>query len=333
MTDKRSSNVIRKLDAPILTARDVPYEASLIFNAGVIKHDGKYIMVFRNDVFDKETRKFKWTNLGLAYSDDGVNWKAEPKPWFEWSDSEIERVYDPRLMEIDGEIFITLAVDTKHGLRGAVAKITSFDCPPQIISMSVPDNRNMVLFPEKIGGNFVRLERPMPVYSFGRDKFDIWLSESPDLVYWGKSRLVIGTESVTFSNDKIGPAAPPIKTELGWLTVFHSVEIDKTRGKNGWENSWQKMYYGGIALLDLNDPSKVLGIHNEPLIACDRDYEEEDGFRKDVIFPTGVILEDNGEVKIYYGASDTVMCLASASVDDLINLCLNNRDGKNNASK
>ena len=178
----------------------------------------------------------------------------------------------------------------------------------------------MVLFPEKIGGEYVRLERPMPVYSRGRDRFDIWLSRSPDLVYWGRSELVLGVEDVPFANDKIGPTASPIKTERGWLTLIHAVDRDETRGKNGWENKWTKRYTAGLMLLDLNDPSKVLSVYDKPLIAPDLPVETDEGFRQNVIFPCGMLLEDDGEVKIYYGASDTCVCLATAHVSDLLAL-------------
>lgn len=318
----KTSDIIKKLDKPVLTRKDVPYNAGLIFNAAVEKYNGKYVMMFRNDYGDFENHKLTGTNIGLATSDDGINWTVSEKPCFAISDNEISRVYDPRLTVVDGVCYVCFAVDTNHGLRGGIAKTEDFE-KFDILSLSLPDNRNMVLFPEKINGNFVRLERPMPVYSrWGKDRFDIWLSESPDLVYWGKSRLVMGVEDVPFANDKIGPAAPPIKTEKGWLTTFHAVELDPARGKNGWEDRWQKIYHSGIMLLDLDDPSKVIGKYNKPLIVCDRDYETENGFRKDVIFPCGNILEKDGEVKIYYGASDTVECMATADVNDLIKLCL-----------
>ena len=132
----------------------------------------------------------------------------------------------------------------------------------------------------------------------------------------------MGVEDVPFADDKIGPAAPPVRTEKGWLATFHAVELAPGRGKHGWEKKWEKTYRAGIVLLDLEDPSKVLGMSKDPLIVCDRDYELEDGFRKDAIFPGGMILEDNGEVKIYYGASDTVECMCTADVNDLIDLCL-----------
>lgn len=317
----RSSEVIRKLDRPVLTRKDIPYNAALIFNAGVTKYNGKYVMTFRNDYGDFDNHVLEGTNIGLATSDDGINWTVAPKPCFALKDDEILRAYDPRLTVLDGKCYMCFAIDTKHGLRGGIASTEDFE-HFDIHSMSLPDNRNMVLFPEKIGGFFTRLERPMPVYSRGhRDTFDIWLSQSPDLEFWGRHKLVIGTESIPFCNDKIGPAAPPVKTEKGWLTTFHSVKLYPEREKNGWEKRWIKGYYAGIMLLDLEDPSKVIGKCDDPLIVCDRDFEEEDGFRKDTIFPGGMILEDSGEVKIYYGASDTVECLATADVNDLIKLC------------
>ena len=213
------------------------------------------------------------------------------------------------------------AVDTKHGIRGGIAVTEDFE-KFEILSMTVPDNRNMVLFPEKIGGKYIRLERPFPVYGRGgKDRFDIWISDSPDLMYWGNSKLLLGVEDVPYANDKIGPGAPPVKTPKGWLTTFHAVDIDPYRGKNGWEPFWKKRYCAGIMLLDLEDPSKKIGLYKEPLLAPEADYEISGGFRNHVIFPGGMILEDDGEVKIYYGAADTVECLATAHVDDLIKLC------------
>ena len=213
------------------------------------------------------------------------------------------------------------ACDTKHGTRGGIAKLDQSFNKLTVLSLTTPDNRNMVLFPEKINGKYIRLERPFPVYSRGGEHFDIWMSESPDLKYWGNSKLVLGAEKVKFSNSKIGPGTPPIKTKWGWLSLFHAVEIDSKREKNGWEKKWQKIYYAGVMLLDLKDPSKVIGYYHKPLLSPTTKYERN-GFRNDVIFPGGLILEKNGEVKIYYGAADTVECVATAKVDDLVKLCL-----------
>lgn len=326
LPELKSSSIITRYNGgePVLSKKDIPYEAECIFNAGVTKYKGQYVMAFRNDYQFDGVGAFAKCNIGLAFSDDGVNWKVQEEPFLtveDMNDPEITKVYDPRLIVIEEICYLCFAVDTKHGLRGGIA-VTHDLKTIEVISLTVPDNRNMVLFPEKIGGQYVRLERPFPVYSRGGiDRFDIWMSYSNDLKYWGDSKLLMGVEDVPYANDKIGPGAPPIKTEAGWLTVFHTVDIDRTRGKNGWEDSWQKRYCAGIMLLDLNDPSIIIGMSKEPLIAPETEYEVEGGFRTNVIFPGGMILEDDGSVKIYYGASDTVECLAIARVEDLIALC------------
>lgn len=321
-----SSPIIRRHPAnPLLAPKDVPYGPAMVFNAGVAKYEGKYVMVFRNDYGNAENETIEphaTTNLGLAYSDDGIRWDVQPAPCWSWNDEEVVRVYDPRLTVIDGQCHMCFAVDTKHGLRGGIAITEDFKTF-DVQSLSLPDNRNMVLFPERIGGKYVRLERPFPVYSRGGiDRFDMWMSDSPDLRYWGNSNLVLSVEQVPFANDKVGPGAPPVKTSHGWLTTFHAVDLDRSRGKNGWEPSWKKRYTAGIMLLDLDDPSKIVGMSRKPLLAPEAAYETSGGFRNDVIFPGGMILEPSGEVKIYYGAADTVECLASADVNDLVRLCL-----------
>jgi len=334
----KSSPVITRYPTPILTKKDVPYETSLVFNAGVVKYNGKYVMIFRNDFgcnsdeeyIDRINKKLSGvagTDLGLALSDDGIHWTVTDKPFMSYKEmfkyKDVQRFYDPRLTVIDNELYMCFAIDTNHGIRGGIGKIHDLKTL-EIISITAPDNRNMVLFPEKINGKYVRLERPFPVYSRGgKDRFDMWISSSPDMKYWGDTELLLAVEDVPFANDKLGPSAPPIKTEKGWLTTFHAVDIDPTRGKNGWGPSWTKRYTAGIMLLDLNDPYKIIGYSKKPLIAPESFYETDiDVYRSNVIFPGGMILEDDGEVKIYYGASDTFECLATANVNDLINLCL-----------
>jgi len=320
------SCVIRHANNPILTAQDVPYKPALVFNAGVAKFQGRYVMVFRNDYGDANAQTLlpsHTTNLGVAFSDDGIHWEVRPEPIRLLNENELcIRAYDPRLTIMGGRCYMCFAVDTVHGVRGGIAVTDDME-RFEVLTLSVPDNRNMVLFPEKIQDRYVRLERPFPVYGRGGiNRFDIWISDSPDLRYWGDSELLLAVEDVYYANDKLGPAAPPVRTDQGWLTLFHAVDIDPGRGKNGWESEWKKRYTAGIMLLDLDNPRKIIGQYSRPLIAPDAEYEKEGGFRNDVIFPGGMILEDDGEVKIYYGAADTYECLATAYVDDLIRLCL-----------
>ena len=335
MTDQLKSCpwITRYPENPVLKGEDVPYESSLVFNAGVARWQGRYVMVFRNDYRHLGGSRFEGTNIGLAFSEDGIQWKVKPEPCFDLKtnaelrarfgvpEGEILRCYDPRLTVMDDAVYMTFAVDTLHGLRGGIARTRDFE-DFEILSMTVPDNRNMVLFPEKVGGMYLRLERPMPVYSRGRDRFDIWMSESPDLKHWGESVLIAGVEDFPYANDKIGPGAPPVKTDRGWLVLTHGVDRDNSRGKNGWEDVWQKRYCAGMLLLDPEDPRKVLGVYRKPLIAPETEYETEQGFRTNVIFPTGAVAEPDGTLKIYYGASDTVIALAEAPIDKLVDLCL-----------
>ena len=326
---------VKKHPTPLLTPEEIPYDCALVFNAGVEKINGKYVMIFRNDYgtneeLVKQKIGFKGTAIGVAISDNGVDgWKVREIPLCNYvfadqdaKHDEVWRLYDPRITVIEGEIFLCLAMDTRHGVCGAIAKVDENFEKLEILSVTTPDNRNMVLFPEKIDGYYYRLERPFPVYSRGgKDRFDIWISKSPDMKFWGESKLVLAVEDVPWANNKIGPAAPPVKTEKGWLATFHAVDAYPGREDNSWEGVWPKRYTAGIMLLDLEDPSKVVGMSKEPLMVPELPWEADEGYRRNTIFPGGMILEDDGEVKMYYGASDYVECLATANVDDLIALC------------
>ncbi|NLD88672.1 MAG: glycosidase [Clostridiales bacterium] len=327
----KTSPVITRYPGTILSRFDVPYPSCLTFNAGIIRYEGKYVMIFRNDFGSFEEQRLDGTNLGLAFSDDGIKWDVEPEPIMDktgfsefFGEYDVIRVYDPRITAMDGRFYLSCAIDTHHGVHGGFAVTDDFHSF-EFISVTVPDNRNMVLFPEKIGGKFVRLERPMPVYSRGCDRFDIWLSESPDLIYWGNPHLVLGVEDVPFANDKIGPGAPPIKTDRGWLIIYHAVDLDPNRGKNGWEPYWRKRYTIGAALLDLDEPWKVMGMMKEPLMVPEGYYEMEQGFRTNALFPCAALVDDEGKLRIYHSAGDCILRLATAKLEDVLDLCCEKR--------
>lgn len=333
-----SASCIRRHPAnPVLKPADVPFPTSLTFNAGVAFFQGRYVMVFRNDFFeDNDATKPHYTNLGFAESADGIEWTVRAEPFLSLESAKeaagafyanrggevVRRIYDPRITILEGRPYLCFAVDTRHGVRSGVAITDEAFETFQIISMTAPENRNTVLFPERTpatdgGSEYVRLERPFPVYSRPEpEAFDIWIGRSPDLVYWGAHDLVLGVEDVPYSNRKIGPGAPPLKTPKGWLTTFHAVDYDESRGKNGWEASWKKRYTVGLMLLDLENPAKVVSVARTPLLAPEAPYET-DGFRTHVLFPGGMVA-DGDEVRIYYGAADTVECVASADLADLL---------------
>ena len=150
----RTSPVITRYPEPVLTCKDVPYDSNLTFNAGVIKENGRYIMLFRNDYgctreqFEQEGRNFAGTNIGLAFSDDGIHWQVESQPVLELRDEEISRAYDPRITRMDGQYYVCFAVDTRHGVRGGIFSTHDFHhfAP---ISLSVPDKPQYGALPGK----------------------------------------------------------------------------------------------------------------------------------------------------------------------------------------
>ena len=168
-------------------------------------------------------------------------------------------------------------------------------------------NRNAVLFPEKIDGMYVLLHRP-DVNGGG----SMWISRSPDLKYWGDTEVVTPKRSGLWDSIKIGAGTPPIKTNAGWLVIIHAV----------CGNCAGNYYTMGTVLLDLKNPGKMIGRSTGCVMRPEADYEQT-GFVPNVIFPTGAILENNGEVKIYYGAADNYECMATANIKDLIKSCKN----------
>ncbi len=313
----------------VLAREQCTYDAALTFNAGVLREEKGYRMLFRNDygfcredfidfyngVSDNTVPK---TNIGTAFSTDGVHWSVEPDRVLAFSDGDISRIYDPRLVKLeDGRTAMTFALDSKFGTRCGTAVTEDFT-NFAITDISVPENRNIVLFPKRINGLWMRLERPFAV-TVGCHS-GIWISESPDLVHWGRPTLLLSVEEVPFSDDKLGPAAPPVLTDAGWLVLFHGVK-ECEKPFRAWQRDWKSRYCCGAMLLDAENPRLIRGLAETPLMVPETEYEL-DGFRGGVIFPGALIPEADGSVKIYYGAADTCECLATAELSELIAFCL-----------
>lgn len=320
--DLHSSPVItRYVNNPILTSTDIPYAEGLVYNGSVLKYEGRYVMLVRVDHADLAAQTMKdVTDIALAFSDDGYSWQVRPEPCIAWKGAgDILAASDPRLMLVEGRCYVTIAVETPNGMETRCLRTNDFE-HFDLVFRTTPDNRDIVLFPEKINSRYLRIERPFSAFAHGGSVFDSWISESPDLQYWGNPELLLDAEQIPYANERVGAGTPPIRTEKGWLFLFHAVDDDPERGKNGWEETWTKRYTAGVALLDLNDPRRVLGISREPLLVPETPYEIH-GYRNNIVFPCGWVPEESGEVKIYYGAADTVQCVATAQISDLVSLC------------
>ena len=295
---------------PIVSPKDIPYPAKTAYNAGAIKHDGKYILLIRTELDIQDDR----TVVVLARSDDGINFEIDDTPILAPSGCDDGvRIYDPRITKIDNKFYVLHALTSPWGIRLAILESDDLKTFKRVYT-SLPDNRNGVLFPEKIGGMFVRLERPMPLYNphYTYSTMNIWFSESPDMEFWGRHRIVLEAKHIPWAQHKIGPACPPIKTHKGWLTFIHGVEMTDDQ---------RKIYRLGCILLDLDDPSKVVAMIEEPVLEPQCEFEKI-GFVNDVVFLCGAIPEDDGEIKVYYAGADQYTCLATAYTDQLLDACV-----------
>lgn len=321
--------IIRKYDGnPILKAGDLPYPGTLAYNCGVCRFRGRYLMFFRVDHYidNGQPDRMKWGRkllIGRAWSDDGIRFSIDPQPAFVAESPEEEgNVYDPRVQVVDGRLYLCYATDTSVGIRSGLA-VSDDGWRFERLYLSAPDNRNAVLFPERVNGLLTRLDRPFArIYNETRP-YDIWCSQSPDGRFWGNHKVVLEAAKNPWSNDKIGPATPPIRTPQGWLALYHGVYLDPARSPCGWEGTWRKVYMAGVMLLDLEQPWRIVRFSKTPVLLPDAPYEDErsGGMRPNVVFPGGIIEEPNGECRIYWGAADTTVATGTARIADLVAAC------------
>ncbi|MBN2348136.1 MAG: glycoside hydrolase family 130 protein [Bacteroidales bacterium] len=299
----------RYTNNPILTKKDVPYPVATVHNAAVIKYEGKYVMIFRSHKLNGRSI------LGMAESEDGYNFKVQSKPFMVpategiFKEYEAYGVEDPRIILMDGEFLITYSAYSRHGVRIGLAKTKNFKSVERFSLITESDYRNVVIFPEKIGGLYARLDRPHSEIS----PWSIWISYSPDLRYWGESKLIMKPLQYHWDEMKIGPGAPPVKTSRGWLSIYHGV----------FPTMDGSVYRLGVALHDLKDPSKIIAVGDEWILQPEEVYEIT-GYVHNVVFSCGAVPEEDGSVKIYWGGADSVMCAGTANLEALVDHCLKN---------
>ena len=294
---------------PIITPRDLPCRSNSVFNSSCIKQGDRYIMMLRIEDVDGSQ------HFRMAYSKDGIHFDIAAQPVQIPDSDEMERFellrYDPRITPLEGTFYVTYAAHGSKGVRVCMVQTDDFVNFKRISYVSQPDNRNGVLFPEKIKGRYARFDRPTMAHGQG-GKGDMWLSYSPDMIHWGDAKLVAETRAERWDGHKLGAGAVPIKTAEGWLLLYHGV----------YERCNGLVYRCGAMLLDLDDPSKVIARSRGYILGPQEPYERI-GDVGNVVFVTGNVVEPDGTVKLYYGAADTVMCLAFAKLTDLIDAARN----------
>ncbi len=299
---------------PIVTRDDFPVPLEGAYNSGCVKlTTGRYLMAARVNEYNQRTA------IWLLDSDDGIAFTPRPQPmavpqtasWQRYADSVI---YDPRMTIIEdtGELLMTMACHSALGCRIATFRACDHDGRDWefVDYQGIPCHRNTVYFPRKINGLYAVLDRPN-LAGNGGGNGGIWIKCSPDLRFWGAAERICGPgDFLNHAAGGLGAGAPPILTERGWLCIIHCVMPAANT----------LIYSVGAMILDRDDPTRMVAKAPQPIMVPDAPYEML-GLVPSVCFPCGAVVEDDGEVKIYYGGADRVTALGISSIDRLLAAC------------
>lgn len=293
---------------PIITKEQWPYPANAVFNAGAtLLPNGDTVLLVR--VEDRRGI----SHLAVARSKDGINdWDIDRKPTFTPNPGkypeEIWGIEDPRIVYIPAleKYAITYTSYSRVGPVVSLAFTKDFKDFERYGAIMPPEDKDAALLPRKINGRWALLHRPIPASSSGAH---IWISFSPDLKHWGDHTVVMeARQGAWWDATKIGLSPPPIETKEGWLILYHGVRHTPAGC----------LYRLGLALLDLEDPRKIIKRGDEWVFGPEESYEKI-GDVDDVVFPCGFTLDEaSGTIKLYYGAADTSIALALANVNELL---------------
>lgn len=258
-------------------------------DARLVKQDGKVYLT-------------TLSYLAVCFSDDGVNFTVRQTPFIVGdNDYETFGVEDARITQIGNDYYINYSGVSDDGICTMLAVTQDFSSVQKLGVAFMPDNKDVVIFPQKINGEYVALSRPESAY-FGKPT--IWISRSTDLIGWGKHKRFASLRADVFDSARIGASCVPFLTEKGWVEIYHGADRNNT-------------YVLGAMLLDKEDPSVILARTDKPILSPDAPYEK-DGFMPNVVFSCGCAVDDR-KVRLYYGACDETICCCKFSVDDLLN--------------
>jgi beta-1,2-mannobiose phosphorylase / 1,2-beta-oligomannan phosphorylase len=297
------------------------WESKAVFNCATL-YDGDKVHMLYRAVGEYENYI---SRIGYAYSKDGFYFTRRDEiaisPTEEYEKYGIE---DPRIVEIDHQAYISYVILSGYVrdrplASTALATTTDYIDYTRlgIITSKESDNKDVVLFPEKINEKLSNGEEKMTYFflhrpsswigsAYGVDRPSIWLGEGNSLTNFEKHTLLLKPEE-KWESLKVGAGTPPIKTKHGWLVIYHGVSNDR-------------VYSAGAAILDLKEPGKVVGRTKKPILEPEATYERH-GDVDNVVFPTGASVID-GKLFVYYGGADKVCCLATADLNELVDSIL-----------
>ena len=291
---------------PILTAADWPYTVNAAFNPGATRFEGETLLLVR--VEDRTGL----SHLCVARSPDGLtNWIVEPdRRLLPEVESQQERfgIEDPRITPCGDEYMVTYTGYSDAGPLVCLATTKDFRTFERRGVLMPPEDKDAALFPRTFDGRWALIHRPVSV-SAGHHAH-IWLSWSPDLRHWGDHTILIrARDGAWWDAHKVGLCPPPLLTPQGWLVLYHGVRVTASG----------LIYRLGLALLDAERPERLLMRSSEWLFGPHAPYERGDGDVSDVVFPCGWLLAEDGDtLRVYYGAADSSVCVATASLSALL---------------
>lgn len=297
----------RHPDNPVLTTERWPYPANSVFNAGVARVGDEVLLLVR--VEDRRGI----SHLTVARSADGIrNWRIDPSPSLMPSPAthpeEVWGIEDPRITRLTEEDQWAICY-TAYSVAGPLVSLAltqDFKNFRRLGPVMPPEDKDAALFPVRFKGRWAMLHRP--VSSFPSVGAHIWISFSPDLKHWGDHRVLIpARRGAWWDANKIGLSPPPLLTPEGWLILYHGVR----------QTPSGSIYRLGLALLDVEDPTRVLRRSEEWVMGPEEPYEKE-GDVDDVVFPCGWVLEGEDRLHLYYGAADKCIAVATASLKEVL---------------
>jgi predicted GH43/DUF377 family glycosyl hydrolase len=221
------------------------------------------------------------------------------------SETEEFGMEDPRITRIDDRYYITYVAVSRHGAATALMSTADFQTFERHGVIFPPENKDVVLLPERIAGDYVALHRPVCAIPFTAP--EIWIARSRDLIHWGRHEPLYRGQAA-WETGRVGAGAPPVRTPRGWLAIYHGNRAQAAPGDVG-------AYCAGGMLLDLQSPAHIAQLAPQPLLEPIESYETL-GFVPNVVFPGGLV-ESGGRILVYYGAADESTAVAESTWDDL----------------
>jgi predicted GH43/DUF377 family glycosyl hydrolase len=287
---------------PILAPDMWPYPVNAVMNPAAIKLNSETLLLVRAE----DMRGF--SHLTVARSEDGfTNWQIDSQPTVEADMTSREERWgleDPRIiwLEEQKQFAITYVSFSEGGPTISLAITKNFRTFARLGSLLPPEDKDACLFPRRFRGRFALIHRPLV-----RGEAHMWISFSPDLKHWGDHRPLIRTRTGYWDCHRVGLACQPFETPDGWIAFYHGVRAT-TAGQ---------IYRLGVALLDLEEPWRVLRRSDEWLLGP-REFYERVGDVGDVVFPSGVtVTKETDQLNLYYGAADCTIGVATTKLSDL----------------